>query len=74
MFFCFPLFFFHSFVFFFVVLVKANGNLDHPDYVPSIFSFTKPDTVTSIQKVRRFSNLQKRNIEKSKHSEKVPKK
>ena len=72
-FFCFPLFFFHSCASF-VVLGKANANPDHPDYVPSIFSFTKPATVQNIQKVRRFSNLQTRNIEKSKHSEEVSKK
>ena len=72
--FCFPLFFFHSCASF-VVLGKANANPDHPDYVPSIFSFTMPDTVKNIQKkVRRFSNLQKRNIEKIKHLEEVPKK
>ena len=70
---CFPLFFFHSCASF-VVSCKANANPDHPDYVPSIFSFTKPDTVKNIQKVIRFSNLQKKNIEKSKHSEEVPKK
>ena len=71
-FFCFPLFFFHSCVSF-VVLGKANVNPDHPDYAPSIFSFTKPDTVKNMQNIRRFSNRQERNIEKSKHLE-VPKK
>ena len=69
----FPLFFFHSCVSF-VVLGKVNANPDHPDYAPSIFSFTKPDTVKNIQKFRRFSNLQKKNTEKSTHSEEVPKK
>ena len=54
-------------------LGKTNANPDHPDYLPSIFSFTKSDTGKNIQKVIRFSNLQKKNIEKSKHSEKVPK-
>ena len=67
-FFCFPLFFFHSCVSF-VVFGKANVNPDHPDYAPSIFSFTKPDTVKNMQNIRRFSNLQERNIEKSKHLE-----
>ena len=70
---CFPLFFFYSCASF-VVLGKANANPDHPDYVASLFSFTKPDTVKNIQKVRRFSNLQKTNIKQSKHSEEVPKK
>ena len=68
----FSLFFFHSCVFFYV-LGKANANPDHPDYVWPMFSFTKLDTVKNMQKVRRFSHLQKRNIEKSKHLEEVPK-
>ena len=59
--------------FFFYVLGKANANPDHPDYVSPMFSFTKLDTVKNMQKVRRFSHLQKRNIEKSKHLEEVPK-
>ena len=69
----FPLLFFHSCVAF-VVLGKFNANSDHLDHVPSIFSFTKLDTVKNIQKFRRFSNLQNKNTEKSTHSEEVPKK
>ena len=67
-FFFFPQFFFHSRVLL-LNLGKANANPDHPDYVPSIFNFTKADTAKNIQKVKRFSNLHKRNIEKSKHLE-----
>ena len=67
-FFFFPQFFFHSCVLL-LNLGKANANTDHPDYVPSIFNFTKANTAKNIQKVKRFSNLHKRNIEKSKHLE-----
>ena len=65
----FPQFFFHSCVLLLVVLGKANANPDHPDYVPSIFNFTKADTAKNTQKVMKFSNLYQRNIEKSKHLE-----
>ena len=37
--------------------------------VPLIFNFTKADIAKNIQKVRRFLNLHKRNIEKNKHLE-----
>ena len=60
---------FNSCVILLVTLGKANANPDHTDYVLSIFNFTMADNAKNMQKVRRFSNLHKRNIEKSKHLE-----
>ena len=66
----FSIFLYSSFIHVFLFLLgKTNANSDHPDYVPSIFNFTKADTVKKIQKVRRFLSLQIRYIEISKHLE-----